>query len=158
MAQLRLRKFGSHEELDFFLRGGLTSGPLPSSGSSSNPVVYGLNGKTLIFNTPAVTVTFTVTGGAQAGIDLKGIADQIKTALGGNYAVTYYQRMLRIVATAGGSIVLSKNGTSNTILGLPTDTDTTTTKYNAPSGAAPRYIEVNTFGPSESILLLTTEE
>lgn len=158
MAALKVRKFGSHNEVEFFLRGGLRSGALPSSGPVVDETIYGLNGKTLVFTTPAATVTFSVTGGDQAGLSLKDVIAQIQAALGGSYVVGVQNRSLIVTAVTPGVIVLSKNGTANPILGFDTTTDTTTKKYAAPTDAAPRLISIDTFGPSESVLLVTTEE
>ena len=157
MAALRLRKFGSFEDLELFLRGGIQSGSVPNAGPTSPlGVVYELNTKTLIFTTPATTVTFADT--TNAGLSLRQIIDQINA--NGTFTATCVAKAVKgriqIVQKTPAAGIVMTGGTACAQLGFPASESGTF--YNPPSGAAPRMLSIETFGPSESLMLLVTEE
>jgi hypothetical protein len=156
MSAIRLRKFGSLDLAEIFLRGAILSGPLAEEGPA-NTIVYGLDTKTLIFTTPSHTVTFA--DSSMAGLHIGDIAGQIQTVLGGSYQVRILQRHLVITEVAPTTgITLSHTGTANAKLGFDSNNDSVGTVFAAPDGTAPRLIEVSTFGVSENLIMLTTEE
>lgn len=153
MAALVSRKFGSLQSLNTFLRGVLESGPIDAGAPVSSPtVVYGLHNRTLVFTTPATTVTFSDASGG--GLSIKDIVGQIATALGGSYTVRTIERRIQIETNGGGSIVLA-SGTAAPYLGL--GTAVTTTKYNAPDGAVPRLVLLSSMGIGETVVAVTEE-
>lgn len=155
MAATRLRKFGSHTDLELFLRGGIAGGPL-GDGSPGSLLFFGLNGKTLIFTTPSTTVTFSDAPGA--GLQIAAIIAAIQTTLTATYTVGVTGRRIQISKADGSAnVVLGSAGTANAALGFG-PAGAAGTKYAPPDGTAPRWISIDTFGPSESVLLLATEE
>lgn len=125
MAVFKLRKFQGTAEMEHTLNGGLIGGAASLGG------VFGLTGKTLIFNSPSsTTVTFT------AGVDpnkhtFAEVKGQIETALatvrvlpvGPNGQVAI------IEVTPSGGVDIDKTGTANTLLGFSADVDTVGAVY-----------------------------
>lgn len=156
MATLVTRKFGSYMEVNAFLRGDITSGPVGGEAPVTSPtVLYGLHNKTLVFTTPGTTVTFSDATGA--GLSIKQIADQIQTALTATHVVTVVGRRIRIEKATAGTIVLAGSGTATTQLGFGSGVTVTTTKYAAPDGAAPRFVWMAPVGIGESVIVMTEE-
>jgi hypothetical protein len=134
------RRFADLDTLNVFLRGGIIGGTdFRPTATTQNSPVYGIAGKTLIFTTPAITVTFTTPGsGAQEGLTLKAILTQITAALGGNYIARAFQGRITIIdKTAAAIVALNKTGTANAMLGFDTALVTTGKIYAAPGNAAP---------------------
>lgn len=155
MAALVTRKFGSYTEVNQFLRGDILSGPLSEAAPVISPtVLYGLDGKTLVFTTPAVTVTFSDT--THKGLLISEVVAQIQAALGGGYVVGAFERRLRIEKAAPGVLVLAGTGTANAKLGFQSIT-TTSIKYAAPDGAAPRFVWLSSVGVGEAVIVVTEE-
>lgn len=108
------------------LNNALSLGPFPVSGLA-------LGGRTLIFTTPSVTVTFP--GAADAVVPMSGILAALQSGVTGlqgamrrasnppsNYpsGVWYYLSLWR-----DGGVVLTKDGTANSLFGLSTGAGTT---------------------------------
>ena len=133
-----IRQFQDVSEFEDFVNGGIRSGGTAMSSSADK--ILGLHGKTLIFTTPAVTVTFADAAGT--GLSMVDIAAQIAAAA----TVKPKLRGQRVVAiwnsTDGQPCVLGSTGTANNLFGFSTTVATTGKIYNAPSGAKPRW---NTF-------------
>jgi len=154
MATLVVRKFGSYNDANLLLRGDILSGPLGNAAPVVSPtLLLGLHGKTLIFTTPATTVTFS--DATQAGLSISAIALQIQTALTASHVVSAQERRLRIEKATPGVIVLSGTGTANALLGFG-NTTTTTVKYAAPDGVAPRFISM-VQADGQAFLVVTEE-
>jgi hypothetical protein len=153
MAALVFRKLSTYDA-QLLLRGGLQGGPLAEAAPVVSPtIIYGLHNKTLIFTTPGVTVTFSDATGA--GLNISQVVAQIQAALTAAYVVRATARSIQIEAATPGVIVMLGTGTANPQLGFG-DITQTTIKYNAPSGAAPRLIQV--VPVDGSTLLIVTEE
>jgi hypothetical protein len=156
MAGLILRPFSNYAEATFFLRGGVSTTTIADAAPVVSPtLVYGLDGKTLVFTTPSATVTFSDPTGA--GLSISEIADQIQTELTSTYAVTIMNRAIHIVKVAPAAIVLGGAGTANTMLGFPA-AGVASVKYAAPDGVAPRLVWLTTTGSPSGTIVVTTEE
>ena len=154
MATLIVRKIGSYSDANLLLRGDILSGPLGEAAPVVSPMLLrGLHGKTLVFTTPATTVTFS--DATQAGLSISAIALQIQTALTASHVVSAQERRLRIEKATPGVIVLSGTGTANAQLGFG-NTTITTVKYAAPDGAAPRLISM-VQADGQAFLVVTEE-
>jgi len=131
---IRVHRYENAIDVEHFLNGGITGG---REIVSSAPVL-GLHGKTLVFNAPAGTVTFS----DPAGVGLS--AAQIKSKIEGTIAtlkVTWVHRRIRIILAAMTSKVdLDATGTANEIFGFSSTSDTAGTVYAGPSGSAPKII------------------
>lgn len=156
MAATRLRKFGSMEEAELFLRGSVASGPIKTA-APSDTTVYGLNGLTLIFTNPSHTVTFSDT--SMAGLSLSAIVAQITAVLGGsaNVKISTDRRIIITETSPTTGVVLSNTSTALAKLGFD-PAGVSGKVYAPPSGVAPRWLDINTFGPSESLIMIATEE
>lgn len=123
-------------ELNGFIRGGrdITSQgrdvrPNPDTTAGHNLYKHPVAGLTLVFSTPAATVTFS------ADLDWKGILDEINTQVGADVAyVLSTDGPGRILALWDDTtpVVLSHTGTANTYFGFSTtsgDARLTQTKY-----------------------------
>lgn len=142
MAKWVTNKFREIAEVNLFLNGGIRGG-VPIDGFAQNiasgngarmaPVLVGL---TLVFTTPAKTVTF-VAGADPAGrLTAKEIIAQIVS--GGQLAATLFDGMLAIVqGTPTTGVVLSNTGTANALLGFDTAVVTSGKVYGTPYGNAP---------------------
>ncbi len=115
-------KIGTERDIENLLNNALVLGPVPAN---SNPI----GGLTLIFNTPAATVTFPGSAGAhvtvpQMVVALSAVSGLIvqTVPLGGNNAggADY-----GIVIYRAAGLVIDSAGTANAALGLSTSVDTT---------------------------------
>lgn len=155
MVATRLRKFGSMEDAELFLRGSVASGPIEEAGPS-NTTVYGLNGLTLVFTTPSHTVTFSDT--SMGGLSLSAIVAQITAVLGVSANVKIVSRRIIITeASPTTGVVLSNTSTALAKLGFD-PAGVSGKVYAPPDGTAPRWLDISTFGPSESLIMVATEE
>lgn len=160
MSALYARKFGTLEEVNTFLRGGIKGGAQLSL-QPAGPVgaqtlaVLGLHGKTLVFNAPAGTVTFADATGA--GLTLDAIAAQIKAALA-TLAVRFDNRHLVLeYATPGTAVNLDLTGTANAAFGFDTAADTVGKVFAPYTGAAPRLISLQPWGQMDGAVAVTEE-
>lgn len=104
---------GSEELLVEKLDGAIYSRPVPASGLA-------LNGKTLVFTTPSLTVTFSDSD----PYSIATAVDEINAALGSNGAIrarVYGQNERTLVVTGTSGVQLSHTGTANELLGFSTD-------------------------------------
>lgn len=132
---LTFKQFGSIEEMELFLRGGISGG---KQIASSSGVVLGLHGKTLIFAAPVGTVTFSDPSGD--GLTLSEIAQQIAAVV--TVASQFRGGSLSLVQpTPTTGVSLSKSGTANKFFGFSGATDSVGTVVNGPSGAVPRLLQ-----------------
>ena len=145
---LKTYRFASHKEMDTFLRGGISAGakiklavsPGPGAPNSATKLaVQGLHNKTLVFTTPAKTVTFADASGA--GLSLKEILAQINTGLGAGYTARFDDSLLIIEDDdASGPVVLTgATSTAASVFGFPPVT-VSGVVYAPPDGVAPRLL------------------
>lgn len=150
---LRARIINGLSALNSFLRGGIVGG------KDLRKATFNINGKTLVFSMPAGTVTFvTPDPTSQEPLGLRAILTQINAVptLAG-FAHTQ-DGLLIIENPAGGtSVVLSNTGTANALLGFDPD-GATGIAYNAPGGASPCLVSVDTLSiPGAGNLVITDE-
>jgi hypothetical protein len=130
---LKILRFGDTDAAEHTLNGGIVSGKQMSG------KLLGLHGLTLIFGTPAGTVTFNDPTGE--GLSVGDIKDQI-VAVHATLTVQFYEGSLRIRDTdVSSAVVLDKDGTANAYFGFSKAKDISGTVYNPPDGAAPRLID-----------------
>jgi hypothetical protein len=130
---LKILRFGDTDSAENALNGGISGGK-PVSGK-----VMGLHGKTLVFNTPAGTVTFSDSSGE--GLSVKDISDQV-VAVQATLLVQFYNGYMRIrEITPSGGVNLDATGTANSAFGFSSTGDTVGTVYGPPDGTAPRLID-----------------
>lgn len=134
MAHAALRVvYVENDRINHFLRGGVVGGKDLSDG------VYGLDGLTLVFTSPAATVTFSTPGSSsQEKLTLPEIISQIATVLGGGFLVSQLRGRLAIVEAApSAGVALGTTGTGHQLLGFPNDTAVVGTVYGPPNEASP---------------------
>jgi hypothetical protein len=150
MAALNVRRALNEFEADVVLKGGVR---LPMN-YKGNERIYGLHTKTLVFSTPAGTVTFADSTGK--GLTIQEVLKEINSDLA---TVRSFMRdgvVFILHATLASAVVIDgATSTARSILGLPNGS-ITGTKFNPPGGAAPRLLLLSE-GASGSIIL-TTEE
>lgn len=129
---LRVKKFVSAYEMETFLNGGIRGGT-PLDG----PVQIAHN-STLIFTTPAATVTFSSPTGRLLPA---AILTQINAQLGSNGSAKMQDKTL-VIEKADGSapIVLSASGTANGSLGFSSTTATTGKIYGSDPTSPPAVV------------------
>jgi hypothetical protein len=149
MAALYARKFGTLEAVNTFLRGGI------KGGAELSPTVFGLHGKTLVFNAPSGTVTFADATGA--GLTLDAIATQIKAAIA-TLAVRFDSRHVVLeYATPGTAVNLDNTGTANAAFGFDTAADTVGKVFAPYTGSAPRLLSLQPWGQMDGVVTVTEE-
>ncbi len=128
---IRVYRFETSTDAEHFLNGGISGGAeIVHAGR-----VLGLHNKTLIFTSPAGTVTFSDPTGA--GLSAGDIKSQIEAALA-TLKVTYHGYKIRIIrATPTAPVVLSNTGTANPIFGFGSAVAATGVVFNPIGGAAP---------------------
>ena len=133
---IKILTFGDLRRVDFVLNGGISGGKKVISAGGK---VVRLHGKTLIFTTPAGTVTFSDPGGA--GLSMAEIIAAIVGAAGlGGLNPSFIDGYLNIrEATPSAGVVLAGTGTANAAFGFGKST-VTGTVYNPYDGAAPRLL------------------
>ena len=139
---LRIREFADLFAAEFYLRGGIRGGQQVVNASG---LVQNLHGKTLIFNTPAGTVTFDESAGAAGlggGLTLQEITAQIQAVHAG-LQVSLRDRVLNIIeATPTNGVDLDKDGTANKLFGFSKATDNVGKVISAPGGTAPVLVGI----------------
>lgn len=152
---LRVRKVAELDEVNTFLRGGIVGG------KDIRPGIYGLHGLTLIFTSPAATVTFATTpAGSQEKLTARQILDQINAvgALSG-YARTDGSGKLTIESPTGATaVVLGAAGTANAFFGFNTDGATTGIVFAVPGGNAPALVALSMDAQGSGTYILLTDE
>lgn len=149
---LDIRKFSSLESLNAFIKGRLRG----STDLVKTPSSLYLHGRTLIFATPAATVTFAASPtAAQVPLTKAQVKTQIEAQAAG-VLVSFVQGAIELRANPAGTLVLDKDGTANALLGFPTKADTTVTPVSPPGGSNPEFISVGPEG-SQSTYLLTLD-
>jgi hypothetical protein len=144
---LRHRKFPSLAAIDHFLNGGVVGGKNLREqnyrpGGDPAVGIWGLVGKTVIFNTPSDTVTF-VAGSIVGFLTVGEILDQIATQAAGVLPSLAEDGTLRFIeAVPSTGIVVDNAGTANADLGLPVApaADMTGVVYGADPTTAPAYL------------------
>lgn len=110
---LLVRKFAELSTVNNLLRGGIRGGRIIKQG------VYGLDGETLVFTSPAVTVTFATTlPGEQQVLSRKEILDQINAVVGLVGWAKFVDNQLVIVDPAGAVAVVLSSGTALAAFGF----------------------------------------
>lgn len=151
---LLVRKIGELDEVNALLRGGIFCGR-----SLLESPTYGLDGKTLVFNSPGATVTFATTlPGPQQALTIKQIIDQINAVptLAG-YASAFEGRLFIIDPAAATAVELDNTGTANAILGFD-PAGVAGEIYNAPGGAPPALVDITPMQQVSGGYLVTTDE
>lgn len=137
MSMPSLYSFDTVEDVNFFLHGGVSGGPMTLQQGGTVP---NLNLATLIFLAPAVTVTFTDTSGV--GLTAAQIAGQIVAAAPA-IVPSFRNNVWRFSApSTGAGVQVSKTGTANPIFGFSDSLNTVGKFYNSFLGAVPRLLEV----------------
>ena len=149
---LRLRSFQNLPEIDLFIRGGIRGG------RALVKAIYNLHGKTLIFTTPSVTVTFSDPTGE--GLGPATVVAQIKAAAA-SLSPTLLDNCLSVeeVSPSAG-VVLSKTGTANTLLGFSYDTSgvaATGVVLAAPGGTAPALVSIGRKATGDGYVVVVDE-
>jgi hypothetical protein len=149
---LDIRKFSGLDSLNAFVKGRLRG----STDLVKTPSSLYLHGLTLIFATPADTVTFAASPAApQVPLTRAQVKAQIEAQAAG-VLVNFVQGAIELRADPAGTLVLDKDGTANALLGFPTKADTTVRPVNPPGGASPIFISVGPEG-SQGTYLLTID-
>ena len=104
MAYLNTRRLGSPEEMDVFLKGGI-SGAL-----KLQPLHYGFDGLTLVFTTPSKTVTFADASGG--GLSPKEVLRQMGIALNSQAVTTEGSSALSGITMASETLTLFLDGSA----------------------------------------------
>lgn len=146
------RKFGNYKALNAFYLGKIRGGADLSKLANA----LFLHGKTLIFTTPAGTVTFAASpAAAQNPMKLSDVKVEIEAQVA-TVKAEIVDYALQLWTATPGTIVLSKDGTANSFFGFDTAVDTTAKIVAVPGGAAPKFIAL---APGyDGSLFLTTED
>jgi hypothetical protein len=145
---LVIRKFSGLSDLNAFVTGRLR-GSVDLTKTHSSLYLHNL---TLVFTTPAATVTFAASPAAtQVPLTLAQIKAQIEAQAAG-VLVSWVNGYLELRASPAGTLVLGAGGTSKPLFGLPAAA-TTVTPLNPPGGAAPTFISVGPEGSQSNYLL-----
>ena len=127
------------KDVEFLLQGGVTGGRVTVNQRGTTP---GLSGTTLIFLSPAVTVTFSDTSGV--GLNPQDIVNQIVAV---NSTIVPFWRggclNLLLTPAAASNVAVSHAGTANPIFGFSSATDNVGVFYAGPTGLIPRLVPVD---------------
>lgn len=149
---LVIRKFQGLKALNLFMTGKIRGGVDLSKSIGG----LFLHGRTLVFNTPAGTVTFASSpASAQVPITLKEALTQIEAAVATVKTEVVDNNLVLSTATPG-PIDLDLTGTANSIFGFDTAADTTATPVNPSAGAVPKFVSL-VAGDGGSYLLVTED-
>jgi len=149
-AKLYLRRLGGINGVNHFLNGGIVSGVDLTARPSS---LY-LHNKTLIFLAPnANTVTFN-SGGAQVPLTIAQVLAQIEAQTTGVDAHVHEGHIALHETTVSGGVTISKDGTANALLGFGDQVNEVGVVYNAPSGTAPRFIQIVVETPGSYLVVV----
>jgi hypothetical protein len=149
---LKVQEFGSLEEVNHFLQGGIIVGR-DLRKSAGGIFVHGL---TLAFTSPvAETVTFDAGAGAtiQVPLTLAQVLEQIADQTTGVVARLIQGRLALIEATPTSGVAVTGAGTANAELGIG-NAAVAGTLFAAPGDAAPSLVSVL---PGVSTYIVTTE-
>lgn len=149
---LKVIKIAELAEVNAFLRAGIIGGIDLRRGG-----IYGLGAKTMVFTTPAVTVTFsTPNDHPQEKLTLKEIVDQINaTALPAGTARALNGQLHLELPTPGP--LVTSGGTALALLGLPSG-GFTTELINPAGGATPTLESIFTTPLSGATYVLVIDE
>lgn len=163
---LTVRKFQTLNDVNIFLQGGIRASRALSlrPGQGSALKLFGLDGLTLVFNSPAAAGTVTFSDPSDEGLDLKAVADQILTQTTANGAAVRAKfsrdgastQLTLIEPTPASGVTIDSTSTAAATFGFD-DEDVVGTFYNPPDGAAPRLIETGTSPQGESFVVVTEE-
>lgn len=163
---LTARKFQSLDDVNVFLKGGITSSKdLPLiAGPGSQFKLFGLHGLTLVFGSPALAGTVTFSDANNQGLDLKAVAAAIlaQTTTNGapvraKFTRNGTQTRLTLIEATPASGVSLTGGTARNVFGFPAAT-VTGLVYDAPDGTTPpRLIATEGSPGSESIIIITED-
>lgn len=161
-----VRAFQDLTELNVFLQGGVIGGrslrsAVSSAGDPSvNEGIYRLDGKTLIFNSPASeTVTFASTNAIQQEpMTLQQVKTQIEAQTTGVVVRwTKGGRLLLIEVTPASSVTIDEAGTANSLLGFDTSGDTVGAFVNSDGSTSPFIISLVSDDRNGKLLLVLEE-
>ncbi len=148
---LDIKKFSGLDSLSSFLKGRLRG----TSDLVKNTAALYLHGKTLIFATPAETVTFAASpAAAQVPLTLAQVKTQIEAQTTG-VSVGFVQGAIELYMTTPGTLVLDKDGTANAYLGFSSVADSTVKPINPSGGAAPKFVSLVPEPGAGTYLLVT---
>lgn len=148
---LDIRKFSGVDALNTFIKGRLRG----SVDLVRNPGALYLHGKTLVFTTPAATVTFAASPAvAQVPLTPALVKTQIEAQTTNGVLVSFFNGVLELRANPAGTLVLAKTGTANPLLGFDDTTDSTVKPLNPPGGSAPKYVGLEPEGSPGTYLLI----
>ena len=151
MAQVKIKKFRSIEEANIMLNGGIVTGVEIVKGFDD------LVGKTITFATPAGSKTFTQPSGSYQGrLTFKDLKTQLEAAVT-NLVVVNLDGKLAFKHSAGTAVSLAQaSETGRAPLGFPNNEAISGKVFVAPSGTAPRYLDMVP-GPGETIYISVEE-
>jgi hypothetical protein len=155
---IRVRKFGTIDELELFLQGGIIS-------TRKIPDRYsGVVGKTLIFTQPtSATATFTTVNNQvdPSSLSFQEVKAQLEAAITG---LTVKQRggalvLIQTTPTVGGGVTIT-GGTGRSELGLGENSTEAGKVYDTPNGSAAPTVPyvVNAYMSSDNSHVLITQE
>lgn len=133
---MRIEKYGTLEEANLKMRGGITGG-VPTNRPFENLV-----GETLTFVTPSGSHTFTQPAGLLPGqLTFADIKSQLEGAISG-LEVLSLSNKLAFSASGGVPVSLAAAAEpARPILGLPYNEAISGRVLNPPDGVAPRFVE-----------------
>lgn len=150
---LNYRKFSSVDDATLFLKGHIIGGV----DLSRTPSALYLHGKTLVFNTPAGTVTFAASPtAAQVPLTMAEVKEQIEADVAG-VTVRFNKGRLEVWTTTPGAISLDATGTANAMFGFDAAADTVGAVYGVPGGAAPALVSIVPDTGSNSYLVVVND-
>ena len=146
-----------HSQLKHKLQGAIF-GAMAADQQGLHLSFTGLFGKTLIFTTPAVTVTFVLPASGEDIYPFLEVKSQIETQAPLLLVAKQMGQMLitRKAPVVGTNVALGFTGTANSILGFSTTVATTGTAYAPPNGVAPRLISYHQL--DDAMLQVITDE
>ena len=136
---IKIEKYGSLEEVNHMLLGGIVGGQLPNSG-----LISGLVGETITFTSPAGSHTFTQPSDAAAGLmRFKDIKSQLEGAIA-NLVVLLIDGKIGFKHGTAGSV--ASFGTdaqpAKPLLGFKSGVAVSGRFVNAPGGSAPALVNM----------------
>lgn len=151
---LFVRKTESLAHVNLLLRGGISGGlDLRKIGAG----IFGLDGKTLKFNSAAETVTFAAGGSQQVPLTMNDILTQIAAALTARQTRMIDGNLGFIDVDFSDAVILDADSTAAVLLGFD-DGVITGKLYNAPGGAAPALVSISAGLASDATFLMVTDE
>ena len=151
---IKTRKFGTLEELEIFLQGGVIGGVdlFKRSTAPGGQGLWGLVGATIVFTTPAATVTFTGT----ETLSVQDVISQIGTQTTSAVQPRLYRgRLVLIEASPSAGLVATSASTALPLLGFG-DGGFSTSLINSDGSTSPYLITVQ--HTNDNFYFLATEE